>query len=319
MKYIFILITLFYLSFQKNDKFTLLPFNLFDSEMFVNDFTPFGRGRIPIFEIRNAPRNTKSFAFTIEENDAFGDVWYHLILKNINKNVFRIKNENDGESIQNSWGNNKYQQRLTPVRGTHYYHFILYALDIESISARNVEEFEKSIKYHIIDKAEITKGFKKRELKKLKESKFELLSFSFKNNEIINDDYNPFRMGQFPFFRLKNAPRNTKSFAFTIEEYVAPNDVWYHLILTNIDKNIHSFRNENVGDSIQNSWGNNEYNQYSKPPSGTHYYHFILYALDIFTIRARNIKEFEESIKHHIIDKAEITGVFKHQDFFNFN
>jgi len=65
-------------------------------------------GIIPSFNIRNAPRNTKSFAFTIEENNAFGDVWYHLILKNINKNVFRIKDENDGESIQNSWGNYKY-------------------------------------------------------------------------------------------------------------------------------------------------------------------------------------------------------------------
>jgi len=276
-------------------------------------------GIIPSFNIRNAPRNTKSFAFTIEENDVFGGVWYHLILTNINKNVFRIKNENDGESIQNSWGNNKYHQRFTPLRGTHYYHFILYALDIDYINARNVKEFEKSIKYHIIDKAEITRGFKERGLEKSKESKFELLSFSIKNNEIINDFYNPFRMGQFPSFQIQNAPRNTQSFAFTIEEYFAPNDIWYHLILTNINKKVNVIADENVGDSIQNSWGNNEYNQYSKPPSGTHYYHFILYALDISSIRARNVEEFEKSIKYNIIDKAEITGVFKHQDFFNFN
>ena len=59
-------------------------------------------GIIPSFNIRNAPRNTKSFAFTIEENDAFGGVWYHLILTNIDKDAFLIADENDGESIQNS-------------------------------------------------------------------------------------------------------------------------------------------------------------------------------------------------------------------------
>jgi len=57
--------------------------------------------------------------------------------------------------------------KFKTLSGTYYYHFILYALDIESISAKNKEEFEMSIKYHTIDKAEITRVYQK--------SKFELL------------------------------------------------------------------------------------------------------------------------------------------------
>ena len=253
MKNIFILITLFYLSFQK---FTLLPVDCLESGILDEKYTPFGLGRIPFFEINNVPRNTKSFAFTIEEHDAIS-VWYHLILTNIDKNEKFIEpillEEN---SIQNSWRNNKYRQNSKPPSGTYNYHFILYALDTEYISAKNEEQFEKSIKNHIIDKAEITRVFKNQK------SKFELNSLNIKNNGIIKDIYDPFRIGRFPNFRIKSPPKNTKSFAFTIEEYDATGKIWYHLILTNIDKNeINISRRFLKENSIQNSWGNNKYKQ----------------------------------------------------------
>jgi len=66
--------------------------------------------------------------------------------------------------------------------------------------------------------------------------------------------------------------------------------------------------------SIKNSWGNNNYKQNSTPPSGTHNYHFVLYALNTEFISAKNKEEFEKSIKNHIIDKAEIIGVVKNKD-----
>ena len=113
-----------------------------------------------------------------------------------------------------------------------------------------------SIKNHIIDKAEITRVFNNQK------SKFELISLDIRNSEIINDIFNPFSIGRFPTFKIKNTPRNTKSFAFTIEEYDATGKIWYHLILTNIDKNeINISRRFLKENSIQNSWGNNKYKQ----------------------------------------------------------
>ena len=155
------------MSFQKNNKFTLLPVEFKNNEILDEKYTPFGQGRIPFFEINNVPRNTKSFAFTIEDPDAPNGKWYHIILININKNVNRIReNKLVGESITNSWGNNKYKGPKPPF-GTHHYHFIVYALDIEYISARNIKEFEKKIKNHIIDKAEIIGLFGKQKSKEL--------------------------------------------------------------------------------------------------------------------------------------------------------
>ena len=155
MKYIFILITLFHLSFQKNNKFNIFPFGFRNNGNLNVRNTPFGQGIIPTFVIQNAPENTKSFAFTIEEHDAIGRIWYHLILTNIDKKEIQIsQNLLKENSIQNSWGNKKYRQN-SKHSGSHYLHFILYALDTDFIIAKNKEEFEKSIKFHIIDKDEI--------------------------------------------------------------------------------------------------------------------------------------------------------------------
>ena len=48
--------------------------------------------------------------------------------------------------------NNKYKRLQTPSR-TYYYHFIVYALDVENINAKNKNEFIKNITNHIIDKS----------------------------------------------------------------------------------------------------------------------------------------------------------------------
>ena len=78
----------------------------------------------------------KIFYFYIEDPDVPIDNWYHLILININKSVNKIEqNTYVGKSIKNSWGNNKYKRLQTPSR-TYYYHFIVYALDVENLNAK---------------------------------------------------------------------------------------------------------------------------------------------------------------------------------------
>jgi len=163
MKNFFLFIILFYLSFQKNknNKFILTSNDIKNNEIIDKKFTPYGEDLIPSFSWKNAPENTKSFAFTIEDPDAPAGNWYHLILINIDKSLNKIEqNTYIGKSINNSWGNNIYKGPQPPS-GTHHYHFIIYALDVEKINAKNKNEFQKSIKNHVIDKAEIVGLFSK--------------------------------------------------------------------------------------------------------------------------------------------------------------
>ena len=87
MKNIFILITLFYLSFQQNKKFVLILNDIKNNEIKDKKFTPVEENLIPSFSWKNAIKNTKSFTFTIEDPDTPVDNWYHLIIININKSV----------------------------------------------------------------------------------------------------------------------------------------------------------------------------------------------------------------------------------------
>ncbi len=91
MKYIIILITLFYLSFQQNKKFGFISNDIKKNEIKDKKFTPFEEDLIPTFSWKNEPKNTKSFTFTIEDHDTPIDNWYHLILININKSVNKIE------------------------------------------------------------------------------------------------------------------------------------------------------------------------------------------------------------------------------------
>jgi len=162
MKFFFLFLNLFILSFQKKSQFILTSNDIKNNQNIDKKFTPYGEDLIPSFSWANAPANTKSFAFTIEDPDAPVGNWYHLILINIDKSINKIEqNTIIGTSIKNSWGNNKYKGPQPPS-GTHHYHFIVYALDVEQINAKNKNEFEKSIKNHVIDKAEIVGLFSKK-------------------------------------------------------------------------------------------------------------------------------------------------------------
>ena len=62
----------------------------------------------------------------------------------------------------------------------------------------------------------------------------------------------------------------------------------------------------------KNSWGRNDYGG-PCPPSGTHRYFFKLYALDIELDLNEGVskKILEKSMIDHILDKAELIGLYK--------
>jgi len=88
-----------------------------------------------------------------------------------------------------------------------------------------------------------------------------------------------------------------------------------HWVIFNIDSKISSIaENSSPLGSIQgkNSASSNQYVG-PCPPSGTHRYFFKLYALDTTLDLTSSIdkKELENAMKGHILDEAQLVGIYK--------
>jgi Raf kinase inhibitor-like YbhB/YbcL family protein len=147
-----------------------------------------------------------------------------------------------------------------------------------------------------------------------KQKAFKLTSDDIKNNEYIPKEFTPYDKDINPSFKWENIPKGTKSFAFSVEDPDAPSGLFYHWILININKNINSIeKNSIVGKEIQNSWKLLHYKG-PKPPSGIHHYHFVIYALDTRILSLRSYEDFQKEVNLHLIDKAEIVGLYQSQN-----
>lgn len=143
---------------------------------------------------------------------------------------------------------------------------------------------------------------------------FILTSKDISNNEKIPLKFTPFSDDINPSFEWSDAPQGTKSFAFTVEDPDCPTGLFYHWVLINIPKSVNKINQKSFpGKAVKNSWGIAKYKG-PKPPSGTHHYHFIVYALDVETLPIRSYEDFKSAIEGHILGKAEIVGLFTHID-----
>ncbi|MGC9031552.1 MAG: YbhB/YbcL family Raf kinase inhibitor-like protein [Minisyncoccia bacterium] len=118
-----------------------------------------------------------------------------------------------------------------------------------------------------------------------------------------------------PTLIFENIPENTKSLVLIVDDPDAPTGRWIHWLLWNIDPNIKEIESGKTppkSTSGKNDFGNLNYGG-PCPPSGTHRYYFKLYALDnILNLKeGSNVKELEKLIAGHIIEKAELIGLYK--------
>ncbi|MFZ5392303.1 MAG: YbhB/YbcL family Raf kinase inhibitor-like protein [Patescibacteria group bacterium] len=141
-----------------------------------------------------------------------------------------------------------------------------------------------------------------------------LTSPAFTNNEYIPSLYSCLGKNINPPFSISDIPQNTISLALLIDDPDAPIGDWVHWLVFNIDpvtKNIPE--NSIPANSVigLNSSGQNQY-EGPCPPSGTHHYHFKIYALDsILNLDRTTTKEiFLQNIHDHIIDQNELVGLF---------
>ena len=141
-----------------------------------------------------------------------------------------------------------------------------------------------------------------------------LTSPAFTNNEYIPSLYSCLGKNINPPFSISDIPQNTISLALLIDDPDAPIGDWVHWLVFNIDPVTKNIPEKSIpANSVigLNSSGQNQY-EGPCPPSGTHHYHFKIYALDsILNLDRTTTKEiFLQNIHDHIIDQNELVGLF---------
>jgi Raf kinase inhibitor-like YbhB/YbcL family protein len=118
------------------------------------------------------------------------------------------------------------------------------------------------------------------------------------------------------------APEGTQSFVLICDDPDAPkpHTPWVHWIVYNIPSSTHKLAQGQSFEGFpalqgKNSWGQKQYGGPCPPKgSGTHHYHFTLYALDIPTLYVEKTPDKAvalEAMQGHILAQTEIIGLYE--------
>lgn len=117
-----------------------------------------------------------------------------------------------------------------------------------------------------------------------------------------------------PELRIEDVPERAKSLALIMDDPDAPRGIWVHWVVWNIPPDIKLIAKGNEPEGIQGKtdFGTTGYGG-PCPPSGIHRYFFKIYALDatLNLSEGSTKKELENAMKGHILEKAELVGLYK--------
>ena len=140
-----------------------------------------------------------------------------------------------------------------------------------------------------------------------------ITSPDFKNKEKIPIKFTGDGEDINPNLIIGGAPKNTKSLVLIADDPDCPGG-WNHWIIWNISPETGKIMENSVPENAvqgRNSWGRSKYGG-PKPPSGTHRYFFKIFALDVLlNLEEGNRQELEEAMKGHVIEKAELIGLYR--------
>ena len=142
-----------------------------------------------------------------------------------------------------------------------------------------------------------------------------LTSPNFKHNGKIPVQFTGDGEDISPELEIEEVPENAESLALIVDDPDAPAGTWTHWIIFNIDPNTKKIFKNSIPDNGlqgQNSWRERDYGGPS-PPSGTHRYFFKIFALDtsLNLNEGASKEEIETAMKHHILDKTELIGLYR--------
>ena len=139
---------------------------------------------------------------------------------------------------------------------------------------------------------------------------------AFSHNEKIPAEYTCDGANIKPCLKINGAPGNAKSLVLIVDDPDAPMKTWVHWLVWNIEPTIDEIPAGVLPSAVQGmtSFGSTGYGG-PCPPSGAHRYFFKVYALDTFLglDKSANKQELEQAMEGHILDRAELIGLYCRQ------
>ena len=141
-----------------------------------------------------------------------------------------------------------------------------------------------------------------------------LTSPAFENNKTIPAKFTCEGKDISPALTIEGIPAGTKSLALIVDDPDAPVGTWVHWVVFDIPVMASIEEDSIPGKQGMNNFRRKDYGG-PCPPSGTHRYFFKIYALDSELGLSEGIdkKGLEEAMQGHILDKAQLIGLYKKQ------
>lgn len=142
-----------------------------------------------------------------------------------------------------------------------------------------------------------------------------ITSNAFANDSLIPSRYTCDGANVSPQLSWTNGPENTKSYALICDDPDAPSKTWVHWLVFNIPAETNSI-DEGAASIAGAQYGKNDFGNTNYggpcPPSGTHHYHFKIYALNCMLPLKNGAtkKEIEDAMKGHILAQGELVGLY---------
>src|SRR5213075_1329035 len=134
-------------------------------------------------------------------------------------------------------------------------------------------------------------------------------SSAFGSNDAIPAEYTCDGAQMSPPMSWSKVPEDTKSIAILVEDPDAPKGTFTHWIVTGIDPTTTSVAKEGNlpagAVAMKNSKGATGYAG-PCPPTGTHHYHFRVFALDEAKVKATTREQFLNEVKNHTLASGEL-------------
>ncbi len=149
---------------------------------------------------------------------------------------------------------------------------------------------------------------------KRKELEMELTSKEFKHNQSIPAKFTCQGEDINPALIIEDIPKEAESLALIVDDPDAPMGTWVHWVVYDISVISQIDQDSIAGTQGINDFGRKDYGG-PCPPSGTHRYFFKIYALGKKLNLREGVskKELEKAMQGHILDKAELIGLYKKQ------
>jgi Raf kinase inhibitor-like YbhB/YbcL family protein len=142
--------------------------------------------------------------------------------------------------------------------------------------------------------------------------KMKISSPDFGNNEMIPKKFTCEGEDLSPGLVIEGIPAQAKSLALVVDDPDAPLGTWVHWVVYDMPPSGRIGPNSVPGKQGTNDFGKRKYGG-PCPPSGTHRYFFKIYALDAMLELKEGLQknELEHLLQGHILEKAELVGLYK--------